>query len=336
MATYKAPLREMRFVLNELLDFEQLSKLPGYEEATPDLVDAILKEGAKLAENELQPLNQSGDQEGCHYENGVVRTPKGFKEAYDTFTGAGWTTLTCDPKYGGQGLPYTVGVALTEMICSANLSFGTYPGLSQGAYNAVELHGTDELKDLYLPKLTDGSWAGTMCLTEPQCGTDLGLIRTKAAANDEGTFNITGTKIFITAGEHDLTENIVHLVLARLPDAPAGIKGISLFLVPKFLPKAEGDGWVAGAANGVRCGSIEHKMGIHASSTCVINFEDSKSWLIGKPHQGMRCMFTMMNEARLGVGMQGVGLGETAYQGVFSGRYVCSKSLQPVRSGVRL
>jgi len=314
MATYKAPLREMRFVLNELLDYESVAKLPGYEEATPDLVDAILEEGAKLCENELLPLNRSGDEEGCHYENGVVRTPKGFKQAYDTFREGGWTTLTCDPKYGGQGLPHAVGTAFTEMVCSTNLSFGTYPGLTHGAYNAVVLHGTDELKDLYLPKFTDGSWSGTMCLTEPQCGTDLGLIRTKALPNDDGSYAVTGTKIFITAGEHDLTENIVHLVLARLPDAPAGIGGISLFLVPKFLPKNEGGEVSAGAANGVRCGSIEHKMGIHASSTCVINFEDSKGWLIGEPHKGMRCMFTMMNAARLGVGLQGIGLAEVAYQ----------------------
>ncbi|MHA1536818.1 MAG: acyl-CoA dehydrogenase C-terminal domain-containing protein, partial [Alphaproteobacteria bacterium] len=318
MATYKAPLRDIRFVLHEMLGVGDLAKLPGYEDATPDIIDAILEEAAKICENELQPLNQSGDQEGCTYENGVVRTPQGFKEAYGTFTESGWTGLSCDPKYGGQGLPHVVELVVNEMVCSANMAFGMYPGLSHGAYNALELHGSEALKDKYLPKLVDGSWSGTMCLTEPQCGTDLGLIRTKAEpgpqGNGDGAYEITGTKIFISAGEHDLTENILHLVLARLPDAPSGIRGISLFLVPKYLPKEEGGELVAGPGNGVSCGSIEHKMGIKASSTAVINFDAAKGWLVGLPNKGMRHMFTMMNAARLGVGVQGLGLAEVAYQ----------------------
>lgn len=311
MVAYTAPLRDMRFVLNELLQAEQLAQLPGFEEATPDLVDAILEECAKFTQNELLPLNLSGDTEGCTYENGVVRTPKGFKEAYSQFIEGGWTALTASTEWGGQGLPHLMGVVTSEMICSSNLSFGMYPGLSHGAYDALEIHGTDELKQLYLPKLADGTWSGTMCLTEPHSGTDLGLIRTKAEPNDDGSYRITGTKIFISAGEHDLTENILHLVLAKLPDAPPGIKGISLFLVPKFLPNPDG---TPGPRNGAACGSIEHKMGIKASSTCVMNFEDAKGWLVGPKHKGMRCMFTMMNAARLGVGMQGLGLAETAYQ----------------------
>ncbi|MFI4988547.1 MAG: acyl-CoA dehydrogenase N-terminal domain-containing protein, partial [Alphaproteobacteria bacterium] len=238
MATYKAPLREMRFVLEELLGVEELVKLPGYEEATADIVEAILAEGAKLCENELLPLNRSGDEEGCQYENGVVRTPKGFKEAYKLFVDGGWAALSCAPEYGGQGLPKVVSLAVEEMICSANLSFGMYPGLSIGAYNAIEANASEALKTLYLPKLASGAWSGTMCLTEPQCGTDLGLVRTRAEPDGEGSYKITGTKIFISAGEHDLCENIIHLVLARLPGAPAGTRGISLFLVPKFLPTA--------------------------------------------------------------------------------------------------
>lgn len=312
MATYKAPLRDMRFVLNELLHAEELSKLNGYEEATPDLIDAVLEEAAKVTENVLFPLNRSGDEEGCTFENGVVHTPKGFKEAYDAFVEGGWPGLSCDPDYGGQGLPQLVNVMVSEMICSTNLSFGMYPGLSHGAYSALHAYGTQELKDTYLAKLTDGTWSGTMCLTEPHCGTDLGLIKTKAEDNGDGSYAISGTKIFISAGEHDLTENILHLVLARLPDAPQGIKGISLFLVPKFLPNPDG---TPGQRNGVQCGSIEHKMGIKASSTCVMNFDGAKGWLVGEAHKGMRAMFTMMNEARLLVGIQGLGLGAAAYQG---------------------
>ena len=315
MPTYKAPLDDIRFVLNDLLSVGTLTALPGYEEATPDLIDQILEEGAKLCENALFPLNQSGDEEGCHYENGVVRTPKGFPEAYKTFIEGGWTALSADPAYGGQGLPQVLNFVMQELICSANLSFGMYPGLSHGAYHALHLHGSPELQKTYLPKLVDGTWSGTMCLTEPHCGTDLGLIRTKAEPNDKGGYKITGTKIFISAGEHDLTENIIHLVLAKLPNAPAGTKGISLFIVPKFMPKDDG---TPGARNGVMCGSIEHKMGIKASSTCVMNFEEAEGYLVGQPHAGMKAMFTMMNSARLGVGIQGMGLAEVAYQNAVS------------------
>ena len=312
MVTYAAPLDDIRYLLNEVFDYgKTVAGLPGYEEATPEILDAVLEEGARFCENELLPINLSGDAEGCHYENGVVRTPKGFKEAYQAFCENGWTSLACDPAYGGQGLPKTLQFVLEELICSTNLSFGMYPGLSHGAYNALELHGSDAQKSLYLPKLTDGSWSGTMCLTEPHCGTDLGLIKTKAEPDEDGSYRISGTKIFISAGEHDLTENIVHLVLAKLPDAPPGSRGISLFIVPKFLPDADGS---VGPRNGVRCGSIEKKMGIKASSTCVMNFDDAQGWLIGEPHKGMRYMFTMMNVARLAVGIQGLGLAETAYQ----------------------
>ncbi len=311
MAVYKAPLKEIQFVMNEVLDVSSLAKLPGYEDATPDTIQAILEEAGKLCENVLFPLNRTGDEEGCHYENGVVRTPKGFKEAYDQFRDGGWTAMTCDPEYGGQGLPATVGFAITEMITAANQAFGMYPGLSHGAYEALSRHGSDELKKLYLPKLTDGTWSGTMCLTEPQCGTDLGLIRTRAEPQADGSYSITGTKIFISAGEHDLTKNILHLVLARLPDAPGGTKGISLFLVPKFLPKADGS---VGERNGIRCGAIEHKMGIKANATCVMNMDGARGWLVGETNKGMNAMFVMMNAARLGVGMQGLGIAECAYQ----------------------
>jgi butyryl-CoA dehydrogenase len=313
MPAYKAPLREIRFVLNELLGAEKLPELvPDFADATGDTVDAILAEAGKFCEEVLQPLNHSGDEEGCHFAHGEVTTPKGFKEAYHTFIEGGWTSLPCDPAYGGQGLPKLVNFAVEEMICSANLSFGMYPGLSNGNYNAIHAHGSDEQKALYLPKLVDGSWTGTMCLTEPQCGTDLGLCKTRAEANPDGSYRLYGTKIFISAGEHDFTENIVHLVLARLPDAPAGIRGISLFVCPKFIPDAAGK---PGERNKVVCGSIEKKMGIKASSTCVMNFDGAKAWLVGKPHKGMSAMFTMMNTARLAVGMQGLGLAEAAYQG---------------------
>src|SRR5215469_96717 len=314
MTVYKAPLRDYRFVLNELFDVGELATFPGYEDATPDLFESVLEEGAKLCEEVLFPINRSGDEEGCTFENGVVRTPKGFKEAYDTFRQGGWTALACDPAYGGQGLPHTLQFFFEEMVSSSNMSFGMYPGLSNGAYAAIHRHGNDEQKQQFLPHLVDGTWSGTMCLTEPQCGTDLGQIRTKAEPQGNGSYKITGTKIFISAGEHDLTQNIIHLVLARLPDAPPGIRGISLFIVPKFLPKEEGGKIVAGPRNGIFCGSIEHKMGIKASATCVMNLEDAKGWLIGEPHKGMRAMFTMMNAARLGVAIQGLGLAEVAYQ----------------------
>lgn len=314
MPNFTPSMDDIRFVLHEVLNSETLASLPGYEDATPDLVNQILEEGGKICQEVLFPLNLSGDEEGCVLENGVVRTPKGFKEAYNTFAESGWCGVSADPEYGGMGLPNLVNTVMQELISSSNMSFGMYPGLSQGAYDALYLHGTDELKDLYLPKLVDGTWSGTMNLTEPHCGTDLGLIKTKAIPNDDGSYKITGTKIFISAGEHDLTENIVHLVLAKLPDAPEGVKGISLFVVPKFLPKEEGGDWVPGARNGASCGSIEHKMGIKASSTCVMNFEDAQGWLVGAPHKGLRAMFTMMNAARLGVAMQGLGIAEVAYQ----------------------
>jgi len=311
MPSYKAPLDDIRFVLNEMLTAQDLHKLPGYEDATPDLMDQVLEEAAKLCENVLFPLNQSGDGEGCHFENGTVRTPKGFKEAYQQFAEGGWCGLSCDPDFGGQGLPKVLNNVIEEMICSSNIAFGMYPGLSHGAYNAIEKYGTPEQKALYLPKLVDGTWSGTMCLTEPHCGTDLGLIRTKAVPNDDGSFAITGTKIFISAGEQDLTENIVHLCLAKLPNAPDGVKGISLFVVPKFLPKDDG---TPGERNHVFCGSIEHKMGIKASATCVMNFDGAKGWLVGQPHKGMQAMFVFMNTARLGVAIQGLGLSEVSYQ----------------------
>ncbi|WP_342165846.1 acyl-CoA dehydrogenase C-terminal domain-containing protein [Methylobacterium sp. SD21] len=310
MQTYKAPLRDMRFVLNEL--HGSAEALPGHEDFTPDIADAILEEAGKFCTERLLPLNASGDEEGCRLENGVVRTPKGFPEAYKAFREGGWTAMGADPAYGGQGLPAGINKLVEEMICSTNLSFGLYPGLSHGAYQAIEGHASEELKAAYLPKLVDGTWTGTMCLTEAHCGTDLGLLRTKAVPQGDGSYAITGSKIFISAGDHDLTENIVHLVLAKLPDAPKGVKGISLFLVPKFLPRPDG---TPGERNGVTCSALEHKMGIKASATCQMSFDDAKGWLVGEPHKGMRAMFTMMNSERLSVGIQGLGAGEAAYQG---------------------
>ncbi|MCB5945062.1 acyl-CoA dehydrogenase C-terminal domain-containing protein [Acidocella sp. KAb 2-4] len=307
MQTYTAPLRDMRFVLHELH-----GATADNAEFPPELLDSILEEAAKFCTEVLLPLNASGDEEGCHFENGVVRTPAGFKDAYKAFSEAGWGALNADPQYGGQGLPESVAKLVEEMICACNLSFGLYPGLSHGAYLALKSHGAEALKDFYLPKLVSGEWAGTMCLTEPHCGTDLGMLRTKAVPQEDGSYKLTGSKIFISAGEHDFTDNIVHLVLARLPDAPPGIKGISLFLVPKFLPDAEGK---PGARNGVSCAAIEHKMGIKASATCQMNFDDATGWLVGTPHKGMQAMFVMMNSERLSVGTQGLGLGEAAYQG---------------------
>ena len=312
MPSYKAPLDDIRFVLEDLLDVGRLAALPGYEEATPELIRQIIEEGARLVENVLVPLNQSGDVEGCRFEAGTVRTPTGFPAAYRTFIEGGWTGLACDPDYGGQGLPELVNFVMEDLICSANLAFGMYPGLSRGVHNALRLHGSEALKRCYLPRLIDGTWSGTMCLTEPDAGTDLGRIHTRAEPRPDGSHRITGAKIFISAGEHDLTANIVHLVLARLPQAPKGVAGISLFLVPKFLPTDDEGG--LGARNGVSCGAIEHKMGIRACSTCVLNFDDATGWLVGAPNKGMRAMFTMMNAARLAVGIQGLGLAEVAYQ----------------------
>ncbi len=312
MASYKTPLRDMRFVYGELFDLGAIQSLPGYEEVNSELVDAILEEAGKFCESRLHPLNRSGDEEGCHFEDGRVTTPKGIKEAYKEFAEAGWTSLAASPEYGGQGLPKSLNMVLEEIICGTNFAFGLYPGLTSGAYNAICINGDAALKDSFLPKLVEGVWSGTMCLTESQCGTDLGMVRTKALLQQDGSYSLTGTKIFITAGEHDLTENIIHLVLARTPDAPEGIRGISLFLVPKI--KVDEDGSL-GDTNGVSCGSIERKMGIHASSTCVINFDDAEGYLVGKLNKGMSAMFVMMNSERLAVGIQGLGIAEAAYQG---------------------
>ncbi|MGZ8467833.1 MAG: acyl-CoA dehydrogenase C-terminal domain-containing protein [Gemmatirosa sp.] len=311
MPTYKAPLDDIRFLLTEVLDVEQLSRLPGYEEATPDVLLAVLEEGAKLCENVIAPLNQSGDAEGCRYENGVVTTPKGFKEAYGEFVKGGWPGMTAPAEFGGQGLPHLTRFVFNEMMCAANLSFAMYPELGHGVAMTLERWGNEELKQRFMPKIVDGTWTGTMCLTEAHAGTDLGIIRTKAVPAGDGAYKVTGSKIFISAGDHDLAENVIHLVLAKLPDAPPGTKGISMFIVPKFLPTEEGG---VGTANGVTCGSIEHKMGIKGNATCVINFDGATAWLVGDEHKGMRAMFTMMNGARLGVGLQGLGLAEVAYQ----------------------
>ena len=312
MPEYKAPLRDIKFVMNELLNSEQhYANLEGAEDATPDMVDAIIGEGAKFCEQVLSPLNQVGDKEGCIWSEDGVKTPTGFKEAYQQYVEGGWPSMTADPNYGGQGLPHSLGLVMSEMVGTANWSFGMYPGLSHGATNTIEEHGTEEQKQTYLTKLISGEWTGTMCLTEPHCGSDLGTLRTKAEPNADGTYAITGTKIFISAGEHDMAENIVHIVLARLPDAPAGTKGISLFIVPKFLPDANGE---VGERNSLICGSIEHKMGIKASATCVMNFDDATGFLIGDINKGLNCMFTMMNHARLGTGMQGLCHGEASYQ----------------------
>ncbi|MEI8395603.1 MAG: acyl-CoA dehydrogenase C-terminal domain-containing protein [Rhodospirillaceae bacterium] len=312
MPVYQAPLDDIRFVLEDLLEVEQLSRLPGWEEATPDLIASVIEEGAKVCEEVLFPLNLTGDVEGCHFDSGTVTTPKGFRAAYRTYAEGGWTGLACDPDYGGQGLPELVNFVMEEIVCSANLAFGIYPGLSRGVYNALKLHGSDALKRRYLPRLVDGTWSGTMCLTEPDAGSDLGQVHTRAEPSGDGRYSVTGTKIFISAGEHDLTANIVHLVLARLPGAPAGTRGISLFIVPKFLPTDDAGG--LGDRNTVSCGSIEHKMGIRASCTCVLNFDGATGWLVGEPNKGMRAMFTMMNAARLAVGLQGLGLAEVAGQ----------------------
>ncbi|AQQ67362.1 acyl-CoA dehydrogenase [Microbulbifer agarilyticus] len=311
MSEIKIPLRDMRFSMRELLNWDQHYAALGYEDASPDVVDAILEEGAKFCENVLAPINQSGDQQGCTWKDGEVTTPDGFKEAYQQFVEAGWPSMPHDVEVGGQGLPHSLGTILSEMVGTANWSWGMYPGLSHGAMNTLDAHGTDEQKETYLTKLVEGTWTGTMCLTEPHCGTDLGILRSKAEPNDDGSYAISGTKIFISAGEHDMAENIVHIVLARLPDAPAGTKGISLFIVPKFLPNADGS---VGERNGVTCGSLEHKMGIHGNATAVLNFDGAKGFLIGPPNKGLNCMFTFMNTARLGTALQGVAHAEAGFQ----------------------
>ncbi len=312
MQTYTAPLRDMRFVLHELHDFDGLCKLPAFRELDAATVDSVLEEAGRLATDILLPLNAPGDVEGCRLENGVVRTPAGFREAYTQFREAGWTALAEDPEYGGQGLPESVNKLVEEMMCATNLSFSLYPGLTHGAVLALRDHGSEELKARFLPKMISGEWSGAMALTEAHCGTDLGLMRTRAMPAADGSYRLDGTKIFISAGDHDLTENVIHLVLARLPDAPAGVKGISLFLVPKYLPNDAGG---AGARNGILCTGLEHKMGLKASATCQISLEDARGWLVGAPHKGMQAMFTMMNAERLGVGIQGTGVAEASYQG---------------------
>jgi alkylation response protein AidB-like acyl-CoA dehydrogenase len=312
MPEYKAPLRDMRFLIDHVFDFHANYAALGAHDASPDMISAILEEGAKFCENVLAPLNRSGDEEGCHFDNGVVTTPTGFKQAFAQYVEGGWHGLAADPTYGGQGLPSSLGLVISEMVGSSNTSWGMYPGLTHGAMSAIHAHGSAEQKDTYLSKLTAGQWTGTMCLTEAHCGTDLGIIKTRAVPQADGSYAVTGSKIFISAGEHDMSDNIIHLVLAKLPDAPAGTKGISLFIVPKFLPDTAGE---AGERNGVSCGSIEHKMGIKASATCVLNFDGAKGYLIGEPNKGLNCMFTMMNHARLGTGMQGLCLGEASFQG---------------------
>ena len=311
MYSYRAPLRDIRFVVHEVLDFEQNYRAYGREDLNRDLLEGILEEGARFAEDVLAPTNRIGDEHGLTFENGQVKAPPGFKEAYDRYCKDGWITMTADPEWGGQGLPEGFSLAFGEMLVSGNMAWRMYSGLTESAALTIEAHASEELKRAYLPKMVSGEWSGTMCLTEAHSGTDLGILRTKAEPRADGSFSVTGTKIFISAGDHDLTSNIVHLVLARLPDAPPGTRGISLFVVPKFLPDPNGD---AGKANGVTCGSIEHKMGIHASPTCVMHFNESVGWLVGKPNEGLACMFTMMNHARLGVGLQGHGQSELAWQ----------------------
>ncbi len=317
MQTYTAPLRDMRFVLQELLGLDGLRAIPRYASFDAATYDSILAEAGKIATEVLLPINASGDEEGCRLENGVVRTPKGFREAYDMFRETGWTSVASDPEHGGQGLPESVNKLVEEMFCAANVSFSLYPGLTYGAARALVSHGSPELKARFLPKLVDGSWSGTMNLTEAQCGTDLGLLTTKAIPQPDGSYRLNGAKIFISAGEHDLTDNIIHLVLARMPDAPSGIKGISMFLVPKIIPSHDGSGDEGrpGARNGVICTALEHKMGIRASATCQLTYEDATGWLVGAPNKGMQAMFTMMNTERLAVGIQGLGIAEAAYQG---------------------
>ena len=310
MAAYAPPLRDLDFLMHDVLRVSE-APIPGYDELDRDTTQAVLEEAGKLARDVLAPLNAVGDREGCRLENGVVRTPEGFKAAYDAVAEGGWIGIDLDPDYGGQGMPHMLNTAVGLMHAGANMALNMYWGLSHGAYNAIHEHGSAEQKATYLPKLVSGAWSGTMNLTEPHCGTDLGLLRTKAEPQDDGSYRITGQKIFISAGEHDMTENIVHLVLAKIPGGPAGVKGISLFIVPKFLPNADGS---LGARNSLSCGKIEEKMGIHGNATCVMNYDGATGWLVGEPHKGLRAMFTMMNEARLAVGVQGLAQADAAYQ----------------------
>lgn len=317
MPLYKAPLRDMQFVLHEMLQTEQnYQGLSKYQESVNrELIDQYLEAAADFCENELAPINQNGDQEGCHLNQGVVTTPKGFKGAYQKYAELGFTSLTADPEYGGQGLPTLLRIAISEMLCGSNWAWAMYPGLSHGAMRTIEHHGTEQQKQQYLTKLISGAWTGTMCLTESHAGSDLGLIRTKAEPNPDGSYSITGEKIFISAGEHDLSENIIHIVLARLPQAPAGTKGISLFIVPKF--NVSDDGQVLDR-NNVVCSAIEHKMGIHGNATCVLNFDGAKGYLIGPENRGLNCMFTFMNTARIGTAVQGLAASEISFQGALS------------------
>ncbi|WP_282602490.1 acyl-CoA dehydrogenase C-terminal domain-containing protein [Paracoccus sp. PARArs4] len=310
MPIYEPPVRDLQFVLHDLLKLSQ-SDLPGHSDLDPEFTEAILDAAGKLSSEVLAPLNRVGDEQGCVLENGVVRTPEGFDKAFEAMKEGGWTALDCDPEYGGQGMPYVLGTAVGELFVSANMAFNMYQGLTHGAYSAIHAHGTDEQKQTYLPKMVTCDWTGTMNLTEPHCGTDLGMLRTKAEPQDDGSYLITGQKIFISAGDHDLAENVIHLVLAKAPGGGEGTKGISLFIVPKFLVNEDGS---LGQANGVSVGSLEEKMGIHGNATCVMNYDGAKGWLLGDLHKGMRAMFTMMNEARLGVGLQGYACAVPAYQ----------------------
>ncbi|MCA3561155.1 MAG: acyl-CoA dehydrogenase C-terminal domain-containing protein [Aestuariivirga sp.] len=311
MPVFAPPLADHLYTLYDLLDFETHAQLPGFGHCTRDVIGAVLEQSARFSSEVLYPLHRSADEEGVHFDSGVVTTPKGFKEAYRRLVDGGWPALTASPEHGGQGMPHMVNVLFEEMINGANLSFGLFPGLTRGAYVALAQHGSAEQKALYAPKLASGEWAGSMCLTEAHCGTDLGLLRTMAAPNGDGSHALTGTKIFISAGEHDLTENIIYLVLARMPDAPKGTKGISLFLVPKVLVKDDGS---LGARNAVACGSVEHKMGIHGCPTCVMNFDGATGWLVGEPHQGLKAMFAMMNTERIAVGIHGLAIAEASYR----------------------
>ena len=312
MPIYKAPVDDALFLLNDVFHLDHYGNLPGFSDASPDVVEAVLREAAKFSEEVLTPLNRVGDKEGCkRAPDGSVATPKGFKDAYNQIVEGGWIGISVPSEFGGQGLPATLTEIVNEFFCSANMAFAMYPGLTQGAIAALLVHASAELKTKYLPKMVEGVWTGTMNLTEPHCGTDLGLLRSKAVKQPDGSYKISGTKIFISAGEHDLSENIIHLVLARIEGAPAGTKGISLFVVPKILVKDDGS---LGSRNAVSCGSIEEKMGIHGNSTCVMNYDGAIGWLIGEENRGLNAMFTMMNEARLGVGVQGLALSEVAYQ----------------------